>query len=97
MIILFPITFNYPICETIFWYFLHCRELMNLLDTGKNVKIILVVNQTKTETVFKPVKLRFSFKVRLPPSKKNVLFASMIALQKRISFHLKISFRSQDI
>ena len=70
---------------------------MNLLDIGKKVKIILVVKQTKTEIVFKRVKFRFSFKVGLPPSKKNVLFASMIALQKCISFHLKSSFRSQGI
>ena len=39
-------------------------------------------------------------KVRLSPSKKNFLFALMIALSKMMKnafFHLKSSFRSQDI
>ena len=40
------------------------------------------------------------FKVRLSPSKKIALFASMKALkndEKCFLFHLKSSFRSQDI
>ena len=43
----------------------------------------------------------YFIKVGLPPSKKNVLFTSMKAplkiMKNAFSFHLKSSFRSQDI
>ena len=66
-------------------------------NSGENAKLCDMDTDSfkfhiKTENIF--------IKVGLSPSKKNILFASMIALQKwwkMLFIYLKGSFHSQDI